>query len=241
MRISSGIVLALALLWSLVTYDPDWVPWIVSLQFTLGTFLAAASAASSTVLGRANSGLGPVKIPEIPAGRIIWLKWLGAVRVVVPSLFLACVICLIQMIRLQPPSGFWREMPVMIAYMLSAGAAAASLGVTIWVWSPPRGWPVTVALVAWGLVNAGFVTVAAAVPGESMAGGLSMSSPVSGVWMLVRAITRRSYGPFSHLSWATVWTAGFSIAAVGLLNLACAAASVPMDRSSWGETGQELR
>ena len=184
MKILSGIFLALAFLLSVLTDNPELVPVVVALQFVLGTFLAAASAASSSAVGRTDPESGATAFPGISASRLIWLKWLGAMAVFWPSLFLAWVICLIQMIRLPARDQFWSEMPVMIAYMLSAGGVAASLGVAIWVWPPRRGGAVVFAVVAWALVNAGFLTLAAAVPGESLAGGLAMSSPVRGVWTL---------------------------------------------------------
>jgi hypothetical protein len=195
---------------------------VAAFQFTMGTFLAAASAASLASWGKPPSGSGPSDSPDVSARRVIVLKWMAALRLLSPSLVLTFLICLVLRIRLDTGAQFWSGIPVLIGYMLAAGAAAASLGVALWSRWPRTRSPVTIAVVAWALLNAAFLPLASVIPDESFRKILSMSSPFAGVWMLVGAIALRNDYPFETVGWAIAWTVAFSIAAAHLMRAALA-------------------
>jgi hypothetical protein len=136
------------------------------------------------------------------------------------------------MVKREPVLASWHEIALLVCYMLSTGAAAAGLGVAFWAWSPHRGWPMIFAMVVWALVNAGFLSIASAVPGDRVLQGLSMSSPLWGVWTLAAVITRQSSRPFDAWVWAIVWTIAFAAAAAILMLAAIAGCARAKARKS---------
>ncbi len=218
MRILSGIYFGFVVFLCAGTRDP----LIAALQFTLGTFLAVAYAASSPERGGVEPGSVPLKFKGVPAARVIVFKWLGALRLLSPALVVSCLMCLLFNTRGNSGAFFWRGMPVLIGYMLAIGAAAVSLGVALWVWSPRRRSPVLCAIVAWAIVNAGFLAFSSVVPGGPLRQGLALGSPFYGVWTLAEAITVRNFHPFQPVGLAIGWTIAFAVAAAHLMRAAIA-------------------
>jgi hypothetical protein len=150
-----------------------------------------------------------------------------------PALVLACLICLMLKIRLDP-GPFWGGLPIFIGYMLASGSLAASLGVALWSRLPRGGSPVVPAIAVWALVNVGFLAAAAGVSGGAPGQGLSMSSPFSGVWALARAIGLRDLEPNQPFLWAIAWTVVLAVASAVLLIVALR--GVGRARSSFAQT-----
>ncbi len=217
MRILSGIYLGLTVLLCATTRDGDLLSLFVAFQFTLGTFLAVANAASSHERGAVERGSVPLKSEGIPAARMIVLRWLATSRLLSPAVVLSCIMCLLFNTRGNSGAFLWRGMPVLIGYMLAVGAAAVSLGVALRVWSPRLRSPVLCAIVAWAIVNAGFLVFSSIVPGDPLRRGLALGSPFYGVWTLAEAITVRNLHPFQRVGLAIGWTIAFAIAAAHLM------------------------
>jgi hypothetical protein len=226
---------ALAILVCVMTDDPGVVTLAVALQFMAGTFLATANAAASPLQESGESGhvSGAVNTSDASARRLILLKWLAALRVMLPALVLACLMCLMLKIRLDP-GPFWGGLPILIGYMLASGSLAASLGVVLWSRMPRRGSPVVLAIAVWAVANVGFLAAGAGVSGGALRQGLSMSSPFSGVWALARAIGLRNLEPNQPFLWAIAWTVVLAVASAVLL--IAALRGVARARSSFAQS-----
>jgi ABC-type transport system involved in multi-copper enzyme maturation permease subunit len=222
MRILSGIYLGLAVLLCAMNRDRDLLSLFAAFQFTLGTFLAVANAASSRERRGVEPGSVRHKSNGIPAARMIVLGWLSALRLLSPAVVLSCIMCLLFNTRGNSGAFLWRGMPVLIGYMLAVGAAAVSLGVALRVRSPRLRSPVLCAIVAWAIVNAGFLAFSSIVPGDPLRRGLALGSPFYGVWTLAEAITVRNLHPFQPVGLAIGWTIAFAIAAAHLMRGAIA-------------------
>ena len=121
---------------------------------------AAVAASAPTVEGTAEGSRTAV-LASLTARRVVMLKWLGALRLMFPGLILAFTTAIIMV---EMVSDFWQEMLAIGAYMLAAGAAAASSGVALWTWLRTSGLAVISAIVVWSFVNTSYVMLAWAVP-----------------------------------------------------------------------------
>ena len=221
MRILSVIYLVLSLFMAFESVGNYYASLGATFQFALATFLAAASGASSPKPDRAIAGTlrgGDDAFLESSSGGVIMMKWLAAVRIMLPGMILAWLMVAVWFDRVVGTySSTWRNIPVAIAYMLSTGAFAASLGVALWARIKRGVWAVLVTLAVWTFLNAAGLTFAWAVPGETLGRGLSMSSPYFGFWTLILAVNTNPGDQFETMHWAMFWIVFYAIVAVGLL------------------------
>jgi ABC-type transport system involved in multi-copper enzyme maturation permease subunit len=237
MRILIAVYLVLAALLAISAGRNELFSLAAAFQFVVGTFLATASAASTPTAARVGRAADRGAILRALTGRIIVMKWLYALRMMLPGLILAWFMVVVwfdRVVRTYP--SLWSEIPIMAGYMISTGAAAASVGLALWVRTRPGGWPVIRAIAVWSLANSGYSFFTWAVPGESLRQGLSMSSPVFGVWSLLSTITDSPAGHAETLSWAITWSVVYSLAAAGLLRVAIATQRTTDTPNSDGRT-----
>ena len=213
-RVLSAVYLVCALLLCLLARDELLVPIAASLQFTLGTFVVAATTALpiSKLMGAGGSWTAAIK--EVSPGRILLINWVSAIR----RMWLAILIPLVLVtLSVRPENLIWSEAVALAAYMVASCAAAAGLGAWLQVGSRRRRRPVFNAIVIWSLVNAvGFAVVMCA-DGSPLAEGLSMHSPFVGVVGMVMAIGRTRSSIASAIAWGVAWSIVFAVVAALLL------------------------
>jgi len=238
MRILIAIYLVLVVFMAFSSGDGYLFSQTATFQFALGTFLTAGGAASDSSAVRVVSGTGSGTgngrgaVIEVPLARAIAVKWLAALRLLLPGMIPAWFVVVVQLDRVGVNrESLWREIAITVAYMLAAGALAASIGVALWVRSRGGRRPVIMAIAVWALVNLGYLTFAWAVVGEQTRQGLSMSSPSFGVRALALAVGSSTGMQVEPMPWAIVWIVVFSVVAAGLLVATRDGRSAAVDRS----------
>jgi ABC-type transport system involved in multi-copper enzyme maturation permease subunit len=221
-RVLNAVCLVCVLLLCLLARDWALVPIAASLQFTLGSFMVAATASSSfSNLFEGGGSRGSLDT-EISPGRIALVRWVSAIRRTWPALLIPLMLVTFAV---GPEQVSWGELVLLAAYMLASSAAAASMGIALLVSARRRGWPMFHAIAIWSLVNASGFAILRTASGDSLARGLSIYSPLVGVASLVMEIGRRDQSFANSIGWAIVWSIVFSILAALLLAISMARSS----------------
>jgi len=232
---SLGMILSLsAILWR-ATYELTIA--IMGLQFTVGLLLLALTAAASLAEKRHQGSAGSLMTTGLSTRRIVFAKWLGTCWLVPPLVFLPV---LVVVGRRAPQLVDWLGLLVMMAYMLSIGAAAISLGLACATWSSrrSRAFGLTLGLVA--LISvAGLVLAQIPLPVSPRC--LDLSGPLFGLSVMILELGAGRLVNLDLTSWAMVWSLVYGFSAVVLLRAAIATfdryvAGVKTREPSWRET-----
>ena len=119
---------------------------VMAIQFTLGSVVVAAMAASSSDLasGRCGrcGGYSTVAAADCESEVVRRISRMRLMFMMIPLLII--------LTRTGPDFSFWQELLLAIGYMLSVSAAATSLGVAMFTWFRRSRQAALVAMLTWG-------------------------------------------------------------------------------------------
>ncbi len=201
----------------------------LALQFTFGSVISAGIAGSSCWDGpggpgeaiRGLSSRAQARHPCEVGGSLA--VWMGAHRCFVAD----------RVSHERAYENLWKEYLFVIGYMLAVHAAAISLGVAVFAWSPRRLAPAFVAALLWTLVIVPWFAMPE--PSASVPEGLLLWSPVQVMDRLSCAIFWPTLAPPVGFRWVGLWI--FLYGAVAAVLLAAAREI----RTNGREPGQRRR
>jgi ABC-type transport system involved in multi-copper enzyme maturation permease subunit len=196
----------------------------LALQFTFGSVISAGIAGSSCWVGRGGPGEAIRGLSSRARRRVILVKWAGAWRY---GWALVAVSLLIMYLMSTPYESLWKEYLFVIGYMLVVHAAAISLGVAVFAWSPRRLAPAFVAALHWTLVIVPWF--ATPEPSASVPEGLLLWSPVQVIDRLSCAIFWPTLAPPVGFQWVGCWIFFYMAVAVALVVAACETRRIEQD------------
>ena len=189
-------------------------------QVAVGLLLLSVSASTSLAEERQRGSLDVLLATPMSTRSIVLGKWLGAFRAVPPLLILPAILSLVLMSR----TGRIEGVILMIALILSYGAAITSLGVGLATWVPRLGRAVGLSVGLFVAITIGWLVLSSMLlanhPDEG-AIGIMAGSPLMGVGLLSVLLSEveiyDEYAPI--LAWTVFWTIAYAGLAVGLLLL----------------------
>jgi ABC-type transport system involved in multi-copper enzyme maturation permease subunit len=189
--------------------------WLNGVTFIVALFLLGAAAATSLFEGRDVGGVDLFMSSQLSRGRIVLAKWLGTCRLLVPLLIVPAWV----VIRCGAPLP---GLLLLIAYLLSIGAAVISLGLACATVFKQRGRALAVTA---GLI--GLVSVAGPLFADLRTAGadtrnLAMGSPWSGANAMTLELAGYNSSELSFTVWALGWSLGYCVCAAVLLGITMA-------------------
>jgi ABC-type transport system involved in multi-copper enzyme maturation permease subunit len=214
LRIMNAISLPIVVFLGLGSGGPYQFSLGATMAFTLVTVLAVGSAAASPRGEGVGAALGRTTRVEIAPGRTLVLKWLLALRVMLPGMIVALFMVIVRVERIELSK---RAIAILVGYVVTSAAMASSLGVAVGCGQWRTGWRIVVAIVLWFLICTAYAMLGWGLIVDSFHQGLSMSSPFYGLWTLALAVTNRSTSRFDALSCAIRWSIAFAVVTALLL------------------------
>jgi ABC-type transport system involved in multi-copper enzyme maturation permease subunit len=187
-------------------------------QVGAGLLLLSVSAATSLAEERQRGSLEVLMATPLPTRSIVWGKWLGAFRVVLPLLILPVTVG----IALSLSTGRWWGVAVLAALILAYGAAITSLGLALATWSARMGRAVGLTVGLYVVLSVGWVPLSVLVFGEgpgSNGDGVAAGSPLMGVTVYSELLGDLAPQDewLSQSLWTGFWTIAHSGVALALL------------------------
>ena len=209
LRIGGRLYLAAAAILTLLVFDWDWA-FVLAIEFTVGTtvVVAIASAPADLVMP---GGVASLSGARLSAGRIVLAKWSGAFRYALGFIMIPLSILFLRTV---PDLRLWTGFPLLIGYMLAVSAAAASLGVAVFMTTLRRIHAVLVATVAWMLAIIPWYALETPDADASIRKTLSMYSPIRAMESLSGAVM---IGSSSAAAWPVLSIVVYAACAVVLL------------------------
>ena len=189
------------------------------LQVAGGLLMLSVSAATSLSEERQRGSLDVLLTTPLPTRSIVWGKWWGSFRSVLPLLILPVAVS----ISLASFTGRYWPVAVLAALILSFGAAITSLGLALATWISRQGRAVglTVGLYVLGCIGwipLGFIFFGDGPGTEGQ--GVASGSPLFSVGIYSELISRGRWGTpdlFEQTLWLLFWTAFYSAVSFCLL------------------------
>lgn len=188
----------------------------------IGLMLMCLSSPTSLAEERAQGSLDVLVATPLSAREIVFGKWLGTFRYVLPIALLPTVTVSVVACR----SGHLEPILLIPGYVVAVGAAVTSLGLALAVWLARPGRAVATTLVVYVLVTVGWlILIAATVHSDPMGPGLGMGSPFMGAAFISSLALDGRGGPPDRYRWTMVgytvfWTLFYAVAAWGLFEAA---------------------
>jgi ABC-type transport system involved in multi-copper enzyme maturation permease subunit len=207
-------------------------PLVSALQASVGLLLLSLVAVTSLAEERARHTLDVLLTTPLTTGSILWGKWWGTFRLVLPLSILPGVIVCVEARMYDGWAGCLLYVGLMAAY----GAALTSLGLALATWIGRFGRAVTAMVIVYALVTIGWmaVTVIAFGEGDPVVRGLAAASPFYGIGGLTATLSRDTFSePGNFQVWIVIWTVVYTLAAAGL----CVATYGTFDRCLGRMTG----
>jgi ABC-type transport system involved in multi-copper enzyme maturation permease subunit len=194
--------------------------WVNALQVSIGFLLLSVAAATSLAEERARGSLDLLLSTPLSNREIVLGKWLGAYRIV-PLLAIMPALLIGRGAFFNDWTLCWVTL-LMIAFVLSAGAAITSLGIAMAISFSRLGRAVAMTVTLYLLVAAGwFLLVSMAVSnGPRGDRGLLMGSPFFWAGEMAYEVTNRPGDV--PIGWAILWTFFWAFVAVSLLRASLA-------------------
>ena len=214
-RIVGTVFIALALTFSVLAICADapgpMAPWVNALQVSIGLLFLSVIAATSLAEERARGSLDVLMTTPMETAEIVMGKWLGTCRLVPP---LAILPPLVVLGTAKPGLG-WPVAVVTVVFILSAGAAVASLGLAMATWCPRLGRAVGLTVSLYLLATVGWCCAIAAIAHGPGADKLMMGSPFFWPGAVTDSVSRVT----NNSTWiaAVIWTLVYAMIASVLL------------------------
>ncbi len=204
-----GYLAPTALFFLTIAWNPE---QNLALQFAFGSVIIAGIAASSCWDEPERDSRVIPGSSSVPRRSVILLKWAGSWRY---SLALIALSLLMIYLISAPHYNLWKEYLFVIGYMLAVHAAAISLGVAVFAWSPRRLAPAFAAALLWTLAIVPWF--ATSEPRASVPEALLLSSPIQVIEGLIRAIRWPRLAPAVVFPGVGLWIVLYVAVAVALL------------------------
>ncbi len=189
--------------------------WINGVPCTVALLLVGAAAATSLFEGRDVGGVDLLMSSELSSGQIVLAKWLGVCRLLPPLLIVPAWV----VIRCGAPL---LGLLMMVAYLLSIGAAVISLGLACATAFGQRGRAVAVTVGLIGLFSvAGPLLVDLRTAGAGTR-NLAMGSPYTGANAMTLELAGYNSSELSFTIWVLGWSLGYCVCAAVLLGITIA-------------------
>ena len=192
----------------------DVAAWVNGLQVSVGLLLLSVTAATSLAEERVRGSLDVLMTTTLSTRQIVLGKWLGTYRVVPP---MAILPALVVFSSGEGDAKLWPGVVLMLAYVLSAGAAVTSLGLAMATRYSRLGRAVGTTVALYVLITVGWLFVSMFVfsPGEL---GPAMGSPF--FFAGIMTIEQSNSVVFSDVfGWGTFWVIVSTSAAAALLTI----------------------
>jgi ABC-type transport system involved in multi-copper enzyme maturation permease subunit len=216
-RIVARTFVALALAFSLLAIRTGGrgalAIWVNALQVAIGFVFLSVTAATSLAEERVNGSLDVLMSTPLTTREIVVGKWLGTYRLVPPLAVLPGLVVLgIAGAHVEK----WPMVLLMVAFVLSCGAAITSLGLAIATWCPRLGRAVGLTVSLYILVTVGWMFgMMAMLDNNQDTRHLMMGSPFFWTGMVTADVSR---GPREDAwAWGIIWTLSYALTAFALL------------------------
>lgn len=179
----------------------------------IGLMLMCLSAPTSLAEERAQGSLDVLVATPLSAREIVYGKWLGTFRYILPIALLPTII----VGSLSWRSGHLAPIFLMPGYVLTIGATLTSLGLALAVWLERPGRAVAVTLALFVLVTVGWVILMAALINDNLGAGLACASPFMAA-AIIGSMCLGGVGPGSNdramlTTCLVFWTIGYAVIA----------------------------
>jgi ABC-type transport system involved in multi-copper enzyme maturation permease subunit len=191
---------------------------VLSIAAALGFVLMSVTSATSLSEERVRGSLDVLMATPLSTRSIVWGKWRGTFRLVMPVLFWPVLVCYAIVLRILPaaPVGVFY---VLVPYGIAFGAFVTSLGLALACWTPRLGRALAIAVSIDVVLTLGPLLLDAR--DDSM---LRMASPFAGMATLASQMSLYRSGPTydqilsNGLAWAAIYAtlAAFLFLAVDL-------------------------
>ena len=187
--------------------------WVNGLQVSIGFLLLSVAAATSLAEERARGSLDLLLSTPLSPKQIVLGKWLGAYRMV-PLLAIMPALVI-------GGGAFQRDWELcwiallMIAYVLSVGAAITSLGIAMAISFSRLGRAVGVTVMLYVLVAVGWLALVVLIAGGPRGDDLLLASPFFWAGEMALVVTNRP--ETVPIGWAVLWTVTWAIGSGELL------------------------
>jgi ABC-type transport system involved in multi-copper enzyme maturation permease subunit len=177
-RIVATTFVMLALTFSLMAVftdlGPDLPPFVNAFQVAIGLLFLSVIAATSLAEERVRGSLDVLMTTPMETWQIVMGKWLGTYRLVLPMAILPVLVVL----GVGGPNEKTGQVALlMVAFVLSSGAAITSLGLAMATWCPRLGRAVGLTVTLYLLVTVGWMFMIIAIRNGFDSRGMMMGSP----------------------------------------------------------------
>lgn len=180
----------------------------------IGLMLMCLSAPTSLAEERSQGSLDVLVATPLAAREIVFGKWLGTYRYILPIALLPTVIVSSVGWR----TGYLAPVYLLPGYVLAVGATVTSLGLALAIWLERPGRAVAFTLAAFVLVTVGWlILIAALIRGNVLGAGLASASPFMGCAM-IGSLSLDRMGPadrdrWSLIGWLICWLIAYAVLA----------------------------
>jgi ABC-type transport system involved in multi-copper enzyme maturation permease subunit len=189
--------------------------WVNGLQVACGLLVLSVGAATSLAEERVRGSLDVLLTTRLSTPEIVLGKWLGSYRLVP---FLAVLPALVVGAFVWNDLGRVLIVPVVIAYVLCAGAAITSLGLAMATWFSRLGRAVAATVSVYIVIAVGWMFLIMTIRNHGpRSEGLMMASPFFWAGELTFELAANPGRFEAHRDWAIFWTAAAATAALVLL------------------------
>jgi ABC-type transport system involved in multi-copper enzyme maturation permease subunit len=187
-------------------------PWVNALQVSIGLLFLSVIAATSLAEERVRGSLDVLMTTPLATWEIVIGKWLGTYRLV-PALAILPVLVVIG--TGESDETRWAGAGLMLAFVLSGGAAITSLGLAMATWCPRIGRAVGLTVSLYLLVTVGWLFLVVGIQGDFQSRSLMMGSPFFWPGAMTAVVSHGSQPDV----WAaaTPWTLAYALTALMLL------------------------
>ena len=216
-RIVAMTFVALALVFSLLAIQPGGTaglpPWVNAFQVSIGFLFLSVTAATSLAEERVNGSLDVLMTTPLTTREIVVGKWLGSYRLVP---LLAVLPTLVVIGSSGTHVDEWPVAVLMVAFVLSCGAAITSLGLAMATWCPRLGRAVGLTVSLYLLVAVGWMFCLIAVFNfDNESRYLMMGSPFFWAGMVTADLSHGWSG--ATWAWGIIWILVYAVTALALL------------------------
>jgi ABC-type transport system involved in multi-copper enzyme maturation permease subunit len=185
---------------------------VLAIAAALGFLLMSVTSATSLAEERVRGSLDVLMATPLSTHTIVWGKWRGTFRLVVPVLFWPVLVCYAIVLRILPaaPVGVFY---VLVPYGIAFGGFVTSLGLALACWTKRLGRALAIAVSIDVVLTLGPLLLDAR--DDSM---LSMASPLAGIATLASQMSLFQSGPTYDqiLSYGLAWAAIYATLAAFL-------------------------
>jgi ABC-type transport system involved in multi-copper enzyme maturation permease subunit len=189
---------------------------LVSGQTAVGFLLLSLWSATALAEERVRGSLDILLTTPMPTRSILWGKWWGVYRAtLVLSVFPGLATLPTAYLRAR-----WEGFFLIVAYVLTVGAALTSLGLALATWVSQLGRAIALTVTAYILVTVGWIFLVVGLMPRSNgveAPGMASASPFFGVIFLLIEMSEPPHVDwYACLGWMMLWTTVYAATALGL-------------------------